>query len=194
MVRGATAEDMAIFDVAAIAASLPETATTMLVDRYLTYREASWICQVCNSPGYVITENRSATTAKTKASLPQHLPANRSAMPLFSFRSVIPLESATLSECPAPLPARQERNFGSSQKQIVKLPLALPPEHQCFAYDPPERNPTNDLAASLAAVHFCGLPCPSLGRSHAPMSPQPKRCGPTAHRILRPGWPREHTA
>ena len=36
-----TTQDMAIFDVAAIAASLPETANTMLVDRYLTNREAA---------------------------------------------------------------------------------------------------------------------------------------------------------
>jgi len=36
-----TTQDTAIFDVAAIAASLPETANTMLVDRYLTNREAA---------------------------------------------------------------------------------------------------------------------------------------------------------
>ena len=36
-----SAQDTAIFDVAAIAASLPETAATMLVDRYLTNREAA---------------------------------------------------------------------------------------------------------------------------------------------------------
>ncbi len=41
MVHETTAEDTAIFDVAAIAASLPDSATTMLVDRYLTYREAA---------------------------------------------------------------------------------------------------------------------------------------------------------
>ena len=41
MSQETTSQDVAIFDVAAIAASFPETAATMLLDRYLTNREAA---------------------------------------------------------------------------------------------------------------------------------------------------------